>query len=40
MEGDEVNIEFSNPKTPVLIKPVEEEENQDLLLLIMPLILQ
>ncbi|HEB62671.1 MAG TPA: DNA polymerase III subunit beta [Bacteroidetes bacterium] len=40
VEGDEVNIEFSNPKTPVLIKPVEQEENQDLLLLIMPLIMQ
>ncbi len=40
VEGDEVNIEFSNPKTPVLIKPVEQQENEDILLLIMPLIMQ
>ncbi|HHH53032.1 MAG TPA: DNA polymerase III subunit beta [Bacteroidetes bacterium] len=40
LNGEEVNIEFSNPKTPVLIKPVNQDSNQDLLLLIMPLIMQ
>lgn len=39
-DDDEVKIEFSNPKTPVLIKPVEQKDNEDTVLLIMPLIMQ
>ncbi len=39
-EGDEVKIEFDNPKVPVLIKPVEDSEDEDLVLLIMPLIIK
>lgn len=39
-DDDEVKIEFSNPKTPVLIKPVEQRDNEDIILLIMPLIMQ
>jgi len=39
-DDDEVRIEFSNPKTPVIIKPIEEKSNEDIILLIMPLIMQ
>jgi len=39
-DDDEVKVEFSNPKTPVIIKPVEQKDNEDLILLIMPLIMQ
>jgi len=39
-DDDEVKIEFSNPKTPVIINPVEEKANEDIILLIMPLIMQ
>ncbi len=39
-DDDEVKIEFSNPKTPVIINPVEEKPNEDIILLIMPLIMQ
>lgn len=39
-DDDEVKIEFSNPKTPVIVKPVEQKDDEDLILLIMPLIMQ
>ncbi len=39
-DDDEVKIEFSNPKTPVIINPVEKKANEDIILLIMPLIMQ
>ncbi len=39
-EGDEVRLELSNPKIPVLIKSVEDVEDEELVLLIMPLIMK
>ena len=40
LDDDEVEISFSNPKVPALIKGVEERDDLDLLLLIMPLIIK
>jgi DNA polymerase-3 subunit beta len=36
-ESDEVKVELSTPTKAGLIKPVEQDENEDLLMLAMPL---
>ncbi|MFM2138255.1 MAG: polymerase subunit beta [Bacteroidota bacterium] len=38
-ESDEVNLELSTPTKAGLIKPAEQDENEDLLMLVMPLML-
>jgi DNA polymerase-3 subunit beta len=38
-DSDEVNIELSTPTKAGLIKPTEQDENEDLLMLVMPLML-
>ncbi len=38
-DDDEVKIELSNPNTPVIIRPVEDNPNEDIILLLMPLIM-
>lgn len=38
-EGDEVNMELSTPTKAGLIKPTDQDENEDLLMLVMPLML-
>ncbi|MDF2384231.1 DNA polymerase III subunit beta [Nostoc ellipsosporum NOK] len=38
-EGDEVNIELSTPTKAGLLKPTEQDENEELLMLVMPLML-
>ncbi len=38
-EGDEVNMELSTPTKAGLIKPTEQEDNEELLMLVMPLML-
>lgn len=38
-DGDEVNIELSTPTKAGLIKPTDQDENEDLLMLVMPLML-
>lgn len=40
VDGDEVKIEITNPKIAVLLKPVENIDLENLLLLIMPLIVK
>lgn len=38
-DGDEVNIELSTPTKAGLIKPTDQDENEELLMLVMPLML-
>ena len=38
-DSDEVNLELSTPTKAGLIKPGEQDENEDLLMLVMPLML-
>jgi DNA polymerase-3 subunit beta len=38
-DSDEVNLELSTPTKAGLIKPSEQDENEDLLMLVMPLML-
>ncbi len=38
-EGDEVRIELSTPTKAGILRPIEAEENEDLLMLVMPLML-
>jgi DNA polymerase-3 subunit beta len=38
-EGDEVRIELSTPTKAGILRPMEAEENEDLLMLVMPLML-
>lgn len=38
-EGDEINVELSTPTKAGILKPSEKEENEDLLMLVMPLML-
>lgn len=38
-DGDEVNIELSTPTKAGLIKPVDQDENEEMLMLVMPLML-
>jgi DNA polymerase-3 subunit beta len=38
-DSDEVNMELSTPTKAGLLKPVEQDENEDLLMLVMPLML-
>jgi len=38
-EGDEVTVELSTPTKAGILKPSEKEENEDLLMLVMPLML-
>ena len=38
-ESDDVNIELSTPTKAGLIKPTDQDENEDLLMLVMPLML-
>ena len=38
-DSDEVNVELSTPTKAGLIKPAEQDENEDLLMLVMPLML-
>ncbi len=38
-DTDEISIELSTPTKAGIIKPTETEENQDLLMLVMPLML-
>jgi DNA polymerase-3 subunit beta len=38
-ESDDVNVELSTPTKAGLIKPAEQDENEDLLMLVMPLML-
>ena len=38
-DSDEVNMELSTPTKAGLIKPAEHEENEELLMLVMPLML-
>ncbi|MEX6689137.1 DNA polymerase III subunit beta [Danxiaibacter flavus] len=39
VDGDEIKMELSTPTKAGLIKPIEEESNQELLMLVMPLML-
>jgi len=38
-DSDEVNLELSTPTKAGLIKPSEQEDNEELLMLVMPLML-
>ncbi|RZK16181.1 MAG: DNA polymerase III subunit beta, partial [Flavobacterium sp.] len=38
-DSDDVNLELSTPTKAGLIKPTEQEENEELLMLVMPLML-
>ena len=38
-DGDEVNLELSTPTKAGLIKPTDQDENEELLMLVMPLML-
>jgi DNA polymerase-3 subunit beta len=38
-ESNEVNVELSTPTKAGLIKPVDQEDNEELLMLVMPLML-
>lgn len=40
LEEEEIKMEFTTPKSPVILKPTEKSENEDITLLIMPLILK
>ncbi|MGE5356983.1 MAG: DNA polymerase III subunit beta [Deltaproteobacteria bacterium] len=40
LDEEEIKMEFSSPKTPVILKPIENADNEDIILLIMPLILK
>ena len=39
LQGDDVNIELADPSRAGIIIPVEQPENQDVLMLIMPMLL-
>ena len=39
IESNEVNVELSTPTKAGLIKPVDQEDNEELLMLVMPLML-
>jgi DNA polymerase-3 subunit beta len=38
-DSDEINIELSTPTKAGIIKPTDQEENEELLMLVMPLML-
>ena len=38
-ESDEVNIELSTPTKAGILKPAEQDDNEELLMLVMPLML-
>ena len=38
-DSDEVNLELSTPTKAGIIKPTEQDENEELLMLVMPLML-
>jgi DNA polymerase-3 subunit beta len=38
-DGDEIKIELSTPTKAGIIKPIEQEENEELMMLVMPLML-
>jgi DNA polymerase-3 subunit beta len=40
LDKEEIKMEFTSPKSPVIIKPTEMSNNEDITLLIMPLILK
>jgi len=38
-DADEIKIELSTPTKAGIIKPIEQDENEELLMLVMPLML-
>jgi DNA polymerase-3 subunit beta len=39
VDGDEIKIELSTPTKAGIIKPTEQDENEELMMLVMPLML-